>query len=50
MDLRLSYVPKTINDFLGRISTIGYVSKRVRKLDECLKRSKEEMRKIDEFK
>ena len=37
-DLRSSYVPKTINDFLDRISTIGDVLKRVMKLDELLKR------------
>ena len=49
-DLRSSYVPKTINDFLDKISTIGDVSKRVMKLDEFLKRLEEEMRKIDAFK
>ena len=50
LDLRLSYVPKMINNFLGKISTIGDVSKRVMKLDEFLKRLDEEMRKIDAFK
>ncbi|RVW49801.1 Myb family transcription factor EFM [Vitis vinifera] len=50
LDLRPSYVPKTINDFLSGISTIGDVSERVTKLDEFLKRLEEEMRKIDAFK
>ena len=50
LDLRPSYVPKTINDFLSRISTIGDMSKRVMKLDEFLKRLEEEMRKINTFK
>ena len=50
LDLRPSYMPKTINDFLSRISMIGDVSKRVMKLDEFLKRLVDEMRKIDTFK
>ena len=50
MDLRLSYVPKMINDFLSGISIIGDVSKRMIKLDKYLKRLGEEMRKIDAFK
>lgn len=50
LDLRPSYVPKTISDFLSGISRIGDVSERVTKLDEFLKRLEEEMRKIDAFK
>ena len=47
LDLRLSYVPKTIKDFLSKISMINDVSKKVMKLDEFLKRLEEKMRKID---
>lgn len=50
LDLRPSYVPKTIHDFISGISTIGDASERVAKLDEFLKRLEEEMRKIDAFK
>ena len=49
LDLRSSYVPTTINDFLNRISTINDVSERMMKLDVFLKILEEEMRKIDEF-
>ena len=47
LDLRPSHVPKMINNFLDRISTIGNVSEKVVKLDEFLRRLEEEMRKID---
>ena len=47
LDLRLSYVPKTIKDFLSKISMINDVSKKVMKLDEFLKRLEEKMRKIE---
>ena len=50
LDLRPSHVPKTINDFLDRISMIGNVLEKVVKLDEFLRRLEEEMRKIGAFK
>ena len=43
-------MPKTIKDFLGKISMINNVLKRVMKLDEFLKRLEEKMRKINAFK
>lgn len=44
------YVPKTISEFMGQLSTIGNKSERLLKLDEFVKRLEDEMRKIDVFK
>ncbi|KAJ7967421.1 myb family transcription factor EFM-like [Quillaja saponaria] len=50
LDIRPTFVPKTITDFLKDVSTIGDVSEKVLKLDDIVKRLEEEMKKIDAFK
>ncbi|KAI9124331.1 hypothetical protein K1719_005631 [Acacia pycnantha] len=49
LDLRPTFVPKTITDFLYEVSTIANSSDKLSRLDEFLKRLEEEMRKIDAF-
>ncbi|KAL6963954.1 hypothetical protein U1Q18_034960 [Sarracenia purpurea var. burkii] len=50
LDVRPTYVPKTIIQFLGELTAIGCVSEKLLRLDDFVKRLEEEMRKIDAFK
>ncbi|XP_057965857.1 transcription factor HHO6-like [Malania oleifera] len=50
LNLRPTYIPKTITDFLSDLSAIGNVSERKEKLQDYVKRLEDEMRKIDAFK
>ncbi|KAK4284657.1 hypothetical protein QN277_001458 [Acacia crassicarpa] len=50
LDLRPTFVPKTISDFLYEVSAIGNAADRLSRFDEFLKRLEEEMMKIDVFK
>ncbi|XP_059647749.1 transcription factor HHO2-like [Cornus florida] len=50
LDLKPTYIPKTISDFLRELSTIGNATKRLSELEDFVKRLEEEMRKIDAFK
>ncbi|CAK9179713.1 unnamed protein product [Ilex paraguariensis] len=50
LDVRSTYIPKTISEFIGEVSMIGNVSERLTKVDDFVKRLEEEMRKIDAFK
>ncbi|XAR72872.1 hypothetical protein NMG60_11019655 [Bertholletia excelsa] len=50
LDVKPTYIPKTVSDFLGELSTIGGVSERLVRLDEFVKRLEEEMKKIEAFK
>ncbi|KAL8097039.1 hypothetical protein AgCh_030215 [Apium graveolens] len=50
LNLKPSFVPKTISDFLGEVSSIRNVSDKLMKLDGFIKRLEDEMRKIDAFK
>ncbi|XP_054788078.1 transcription factor HHO5-like isoform X2 [Prosopis cineraria] len=50
LDLRPTFVPKTISDFLYEVSSIGNAADKLSRFDEFLKRLEEEMKKIDAFK
>lgn len=50
LNIKPSFIPKTISDFLGEVSTIRNVSEKLLKLDNFIKRLEDEMRKIDAFK
>ncbi|XP_019170315.1 PREDICTED: myb family transcription factor EFM-like [Ipomoea nil] len=50
LDCRPAFVPRTIAEFLGGMSTIGDASERVSRIDDYVRRLEEEMRKIDAFK
>ncbi|XP_010540320.1 PREDICTED: myb family transcription factor EFM isoform X2 [Tarenaya hassleriana] len=50
LDLRPSFQPRTISDFLKEVSAIGDVSERVSKLEDFVKEFEGEMKKIDGFK
>lgn len=50
LDLRPSFIPKSIGDFLKEISPIGDGSQKAEKLGDFIKRLEEEMGKIDAFK
>ncbi|CAL5378729.1 unnamed protein product [Camellia sinensis] len=50
LDVRPTYVPKTISDFLGELTAIDSVSDRLFRLDDFVQRLDDEMRKIDAFK
>ncbi|PSS26084.1 Myb family transcription factor EFM like [Actinidia chinensis var. chinensis] len=50
LDIRPTFVPKTISCFLGEITTIGKISERMFRIDDFVKRLEDEMRKIDGFK
>ncbi|KAI9127529.1 hypothetical protein K1719_000522 [Acacia pycnantha] len=50
LDLRPTFVPKTISDFLHEVSAIGNAADKLSRFDEFLKRLEEEMMKIDVFK
>ncbi|KAF7810923.1 myb family transcription factor EFM-like [Senna tora] len=50
LNLRPTFVPKTISDFLYEVSMIGDAPDKLSRLDEFLRRLEEEMRKIDAFK
>ncbi|GFY89977.1 myb-like transcription factor family protein [Actinidia rufa] len=50
LDIRPTFVPKTISCFLGEITTIGKISERMFRIDDFVKRLEDEMRKIDAFK
>ncbi|XP_028765812.1 LOW QUALITY PROTEIN: transcription factor HHO6-like [Neltuma alba] len=49
LDLRPTFVPKTITDFLYEVSTIAHASDKLSRLDDFVNRLEEEMRKIDAF-
>lgn len=50
LNIKPSFIPKTISDFLGEVSAIRNVSEKLSKLDHFIKRLEDEMRKIDAFK
>lgn len=50
LDLRPTFVPRTISDFLYEVSSIGNAADKLSRFDEFLKRLEDEMRKIDVFK
>lgn len=50
LNIKPTFVPKTIADFIGEVSTIRNVSEKLVKLDGFIKRLEDEMRKIDAFK
>ncbi|KAL7265574.1 hypothetical protein ACSBR1_003368 [Camellia fascicularis] len=50
LDVRPTYVPKTISDFLGELTAIDSVSDRLLRLDDFVQRLDDERRKIDAFK
>lgn len=50
LNIKTSFIPKTISNFLGEISSIRNVSEKCLKLDGFIIRLEDEMRKIDAFK
>lgn len=50
LDVRPSFVPKTINEFLGELATVGSGSEKKLRIDDFVKRLEEELKKIDAFK
>lgn len=50
LDVRPTFLPKTVTDFLKEVSMIENVSDKVSKLDAFVKGLEEEMKKIDAFK
>lgn len=50
LDVRPSFVPKTINEFLGELAAVGSVSEKKLRIDDFVKRLEEELKKIDAFK
>lgn len=50
LDFKPTFIPKTISQFLGQVSTIATVSDKILKLDDFVTRLETEMRKIDAFK
>ncbi|KAI4298426.1 hypothetical protein L6164_031987 [Bauhinia variegata] len=50
LDLKPTFLPKTITDFLYEVSTIGNAAEKRLRLDDYVERLEEEMRKIDAFK
>lgn len=50
LDFKPTFIPKTISQFLGQVSTIATVSEKILKLDDFVSRLETEMRKIDAFK
>ena len=50
LDIRPTFVPKTISRFLGEITAIGKISERLLRIEDFVKRLEDEMRKIDAFK
>ncbi|GMY11706.1 transcription factor HHO5 [Fagus crenata] len=50
LDLSSVFVPKTIAEFLGEISTTKNSSEKLSKLDDCVQRLEDEKRKIEAFK
>ncbi|XP_054825450.1 transcription factor HHO5-like [Prosopis cineraria] len=50
LDLSLSFVPKTISEFLGEVSKTGDRHEKLAMLDDFAKRLEDEMRKIEAFK
>ncbi|XP_054778936.1 transcription factor HHO5-like isoform X2 [Prosopis cineraria] len=49
LDLRPTFVPKTITDFLYEVSAIANAPDKLSRLDDFVKRLEEETRKIDAF-
>ncbi|KAF7840872.1 myb family transcription factor EFM [Senna tora] len=49
LDLRPTFVPKTITDLLYEVSSIRNAADKLLRLDDFVKRLEEEMRKIDAF-
>ncbi|CAI9286817.1 unnamed protein product [Lactuca saligna] len=50
LDFKPTFIPKTISQFLGQVSTIATLSDKILKLDDFVTRLEAEMRKIDAFK
>ncbi|KAL8189118.1 hypothetical protein R6Q57_029379 [Mikania cordata] len=50
LDLKPTFIPKTITQFLEQLSRIGNISEKILKLDNLVTRLETEMRKIDAFK
>ncbi|KAF7828754.1 transcription factor HHO5-like [Senna tora] len=50
LDLSLSFVPKTISEFLGEVSRSRHKYEKLTMLDDFVKRLEEEMKKIEAFK
>lgn len=50
LDLSLSFVPKTISEFLGEVSRSREKYEKLTMLDDFVKRLEEEMKKIEAFK
>lgn len=50
LDVRPTFVPKRISEFLGELAAMGSVSEKKLRIDDFVKRLEEEMKKIDAFK
>ncbi|PSS29368.1 Myb family transcription factor EFM like [Actinidia chinensis var. chinensis] len=50
LDVRPTFIPKTISEFLGELTEIGSASEKLMRLNDFVKRLEDEMRKIDAFK
>ncbi|XP_057464772.1 transcription factor HRS1-like [Actinidia eriantha] len=50
LDVRPTFITKTISEFLGELIEIGSASEKLTRLDDFVKRLEDEMRKIDAFK
>lgn len=50
LDFKPTFIPKTITQFLGEISSIGSVSEKILKIDDFINRFEAEITKIDAFK
>ena len=50
LDVRPTFIPKTISEFLGELTEIGSASEKLTRFDDLVKRLEDEMRKIDAFK
>ncbi|CAK9150799.1 unnamed protein product [Ilex paraguariensis] len=50
LEVRPTYIPKRISEFIGEVSMMGNVSERLMKVDDFVKRLEDEMKKIDAFK
>lgn len=50
LDVKPSFIPKSISDFLSELTRIGSISEKIRKIDDFVGRLEDEMRKIDAFK
>ncbi|KAD6795273.1 hypothetical protein E3N88_06169 [Mikania micrantha] len=50
LDLKPTFIPKTITQFLEQLSRIGNISEKILEVDNLVSRLETEMRKIDAFK